>query len=55
MKRKRIAIITAFAAASITFGSLMATIGHHRFNRHCHSHAMLCSQTNAQQQHNAHH
>ncbi len=53
MKRKRIAIITAVAAASITFGSLMATIGHHRYG-HCHSHAMHCSDTNMQHHHARH-
>jgi len=40
--KKRTKVITGVAAAAITFGTLMATVGPRHFGRHCHSHAMHC-------------
>ncbi|MES2555357.1 MAG: hypothetical protein V4604_04350 [Bacteroidota bacterium] len=51
--KRRTAFITGVAAAAITFGSLMATIGPRHFGRHCHSHATHCG--SQQDQHSHHH
>jgi len=52
MKRKT-AFITGVAAAAITFGSLMATIGPRHFGRHCSNHVTHCGYQ--QDQHTHHH
>ncbi|HLP54024.1 MAG TPA: hypothetical protein VK151_03310 [Fluviicola sp.] len=53
--KRRTAFITGVAAAAITFGSLMATIGPRHFGRHCNSHAKHCSYEQDHQAHHNHH
>jgi len=53
MKRKRVAIITGVAAASITFGTLFATLGHLRHQKHCHHH--MAHYSSAEMQHHPKH